>query len=144
MISVNPGEEIRPLHDVASGGELSRIMLAIKTVLAQKDEIDTLIFDEIDTGISGRTAQKVAEKMKETAGYHQIICITHLPQIAAKADVHFLIEKGAQQGRTVTDVRLLEEEETIRELARMLSGAEITDAVLQNARELRSLGKERN
>ncbi len=105
LISTNPGEPAKPLGQVASGGELSRIMLAIKTVLADTDDIPTLIFDEIDTGISGRTAQKVSEKLAYIARTHQVICITHLPQIAAMADVHFLIEKRAWEGRTATAIR---------------------------------------
>ena len=142
MISTNPGESIRPLEQIASGGELSRIMLALKTVLADKDEIGTLIFDEIDTGISGRTAWKVSEKLGVLAKGHQIICITHLPQIAAMADNHFLIEKGLEKDRTITRIRKLQEEESIRELGRLLGGAEITDAVTENAREMRRMAKQ--
>lgn len=139
MISTNPGEPIRPLAMVVSGGELSRIMLAIKTVLADSDDIPTLIFDEIDTGISGRTAQKVSEKLHYIAGRHQVLCITHLPQIAAMADSHFEIAKETRDGRTVTAIRKLSEEDMVRELARLLGGAEITDAVLKNAREMKKL-----
>lgn len=139
LISTNPGEPIKPLGQVASGGELSRIMLAIKTVLADTDEIPTLIFDEIDTGISGRTAQKVSEKLAYIARTHQVICITHLPQIAAMADVHFLIEKRAWEGRTATAIRQLNREEEVEELARLLGGAEITSAVRQNAMEMKEL-----
>ena len=133
LISTNPGEPAKPLGQVASGGELSRIMLAIKTVLADTDDIPTLIFDEIDTGISGRTAQKVSEKLAYIARTHQVICITHLPQIAAMADVHFLIEKRAWEGRTATAIRSLDRSEEVEELARLLGGAKITDAVRQNA-----------
>lgn len=140
-ISTNPGEALRPLEQVASGGELSRIMLALKTVLAEHDEIETLIFDEIDSGISGRTAQMVAEKMNETGRNHQIICITHLPQIAAMADHHFLIEKTTESGTTVSNIRKLSEEESIHELARMLGGVKITETVLQNAREMKDMAK---
>ncbi len=136
-ISTNPGEAIRPLSDVASGGELSRIMLALKTVLAGRDEEVTFVFDEIDAGISGKTAWKVSEKLGVLALEHQILCITHLPQIAAMADSHFFIEKKLQGDRTVTQIRLLEEEESARELGRMLGGAEITDAVLQNAEDMK-------
>lgn len=139
MISLNAGEPLKPLTKVASGGELSRIMLAMKSVLAEKDEIPTLIFDEIDTGISGRTAQKVSEKMAQIAKTHQILCITHLSQIASMADSHFLIEKSVENGKTKTAVRTLSEEEKDMELARMLGGAEITEAVLYNAREMRIL-----
>lgn len=139
MISTNKGEELRPLSHVASGGELSRIMLAFKTVLADKDDIHTLIFDEIDTGISGRTAWKVSEKLGILGKEHQVICITHLPQIAAMADSHFLIEKGTSEGRTVTNIKKLKDEDSLRELARMLGGASITDAALQNAKEMKDL-----
>ena len=139
MISMNPGEPIRPLCDVASGGELSRIMLAIKTVLADKDQIETLIFDEIDVGISGRTAQKVSEKMSYISKNHQVICITHLAQIAAMADAHYAIEKKVSEGKTKTSISLLNKEGEIKELARILGGAEITDTVLQSAAEMKEL-----
>lgn len=139
MISLNLGEDLKPLTKVASGGELSRIMLAMKSVLAEQDEIATLIFDEIDTGISGRTAQKVSEKMAQIGVSHQILCITHLSQIAAMADAHFLIEKTTKEERTKTDIRELTQEEVYTELARMLGGAEITEAVLQNAKEMKHL-----
>lgn len=139
VISTNPGEPMRPLGTVASGGELSRIMLAIKTVLADSDEIPTLIFDEIDTGISGRTAQKVSEKLSIIAGSHQVICITHLPQIAAMADHHFEIVKSAQDGKTTTKIHALNQEQMVEELARLLGGARITDAVRQNAKEMKEL-----
>lgn len=141
MISTNKGERLKPLSQVASGGELSRIMLAFKTVLADKDEIASLIFDEIDTGISGKTAWKVSEKLGILGRNHQIICITHLPQIAAMSDVHFLIEKGAKDGRTVTTIKRIAEEDDLRELARMLGGAEITEAALENAREMKELAR---
>lgn len=139
LISTNPGQPMRPLKDVASGGELSRIMLAIKTVLADSDEIPTLIFDEIDTGISGRTAQKVSEKLSYIAGSHQVICITHLPQIAAMADIHFEIQKSAKEGCASTTIERLGREESVRELARLLGGAKITEAVLENACEMKDL-----
>ena len=139
LISTNPGQPMRPLKDVASGGELSRIMLAIKTVLADSDDIPTLIFDEIDTGISGRTAQKVSEKLMLIAKSHQVICITHLPQIAAMADSHFEIAKSASQGRTITTIRLLDRKASVEELARLLGGAEITDTVRKNAAEMKEL-----
>ena len=139
MISMNPGEPTRPLATVASGGELSRIMLAIKAVMADKDEIETLIFDEIDVGISGRTAQKVSEKMCLIGRKHQVICITHLAQIAAMADTHYLIEKRVEDQMTKTKIRQLDGEESVQELGRILGGAKITDAVLKNAREMKIL-----
>ena len=141
MISMNPGEPTSPLATVASGGELSRIMLAIKTILADKDETETLIFDEIDTGISGRTAQKVSEKMAVIGQHHQVLCITHLPQIAAMADSHFEIEKHLQGTETITQIHVLKEHDSIRELARLLGGAEITPAVLENAKEMKELAQ---
>lgn len=139
MISTNPGMPVRPLGMVASGGELSRIMLAIKAVLADTDDIPTLIFDEIDTGISGRTAQKVSEKLAYIAGNHQVICITHLPQIAAMADAHFEIAKKSDGELTTTFIRELDQEQMIGELARLLGGARITEAVYDNAREMKRL-----
>lgn len=141
MISMNPGEPIKPLGDVASGGELSRIMLAIKTVMAEKDQVETLIFDEIDVGISGRTAQKVSEKMAVIGQSHQVICITHLPQIAAMADHHYAIVKNVEDGKTRTSIYHLNREQEIRELARILGGAEITDKVLESAEEMKELAK---
>lgn len=141
LISTNPGAELYPLGKVASGGELSRIMLAIKTVFADVDRIETLIFDEIDVGISGRTAQKVSEKMSILGKKHQIICITHLAQIAAMADTHFVIEKRISGDETKTDIRGLSETESEEELARILGGVQITDAVLANAREMKELAK---
>ena len=139
IISTNPGEDMKPLNKVASGGELSRIMLGIKTILASRDNIETLIFDEIDTGISGRTAQKVAERLKSISKESQIICITHLPQIAAMADKHFLIEKSVDEGKTTTDIRELNYNESVEELARMLGGLEITQNVIDNAKEMKEL-----
>lgn len=139
MISTNPGEELRPLQKIASGGELSRVMLGIKTIMASKDEIETLIFDEIDTGISGRTAQMVARRLREISRFRQVICITHLPQIAAMANAHYLIEKNAVDNVTQTQIIRLEEEESVKELARMLGGEKITDTVLDNAREMKQL-----
>lgn len=140
-VSLNPGEPLRPLREVGSGGELSRIMLSIKTVLADTDGVSTLIFDEIDTGISGRTAEKVGEKLQKIAKNHQVILITHLPQIAAKADHHFLIEKTVEEGATHTRIHPLEEKESIEELARLLGGDEISEASLENARELKAKSK---
>lgn len=142
LISTNPGEPERPLGMVASGGELSRIMLAIKTVLADSDDIPTLIFDEIDTGISGRTAQKVSEKLAIISRSHQVICITHLPQIASMADCHYEIAKSTGDGKTRTDIHSLTQEAMVTELARLLGGAQITDAVLENAREMKALALE--
>lgn len=139
MISVNPGEELRPLAQIASGGELSRIMLGIKSVLAKKDDTETLIFDEIDTGISGRTAQKVSEKMAVIAKTHQVICITHLPQIAAMADTHFLIQKNIVDGFTTTSIEKLGDEQIITELSRMLGGSRITELVRSNAIQMKEL-----
>ena len=136
MISTNPGEPMKSLGSVASGGELSRIMLAIKTVLASRDRIPTMIFDEIDTGISGKTAWKVSEKLGVLSRSHQIICITHLPQIAAMADAHYRIAKQAVNQKTETGITRLPQEEVVEELARMLGGETITDTVRENAREL--------
>lgn len=139
VISTNPGEDKKPLGKVASGGELSRIMLAIKSVLADKDAVDTLIFDEIDTGISGRTAQKVSEKLSAISKSHQVISITHLPQIASMADSHYLIEKHMEGEAAQTQIHCLAEEESVLELARMLGGAQITDAVVHSAKEMKEL-----
>lgn len=141
MISMNPGAPVRPLGDVASGGELSRIMLAIKSVMAEKDRIETLIFDEIDVGISGRTAQKVSEKMKGIGKNHQVICITHLAQIAAMADAHYAIEKQVEDGVTKSKIFKLSQEEEIQELARILGGAKITEKVIQSAEEMKELAR---
>jgi len=138
MISTNPGQPMRPLKDVASGGELSRIMLALKTVLADTDEIETLIFDEIDAGISGRTAQKVAEKLRVIGRGHQVLCITHLPQIAAMADNHYLISKSTDGNSTRTDITLLDEDKSVAEIARMMGGEELTETVLSAAREMKT------
>lgn len=143
LISTNPGSiPPRPLGEVASGGELSRIMLAIKTVLADTDDIPTLIFDEIDTGISGRTAQKVSERLSYIGKKHQVLCITHLPQIAAMADTHFEIKKSVENGVTATKIRKLTENEEVDELARLLGGAEITEKVRENAEEMKRLAEE--
>lgn len=141
-ISMNPGEPVRPLDAIASGGELSRIMLALKTVFAGKDDIHTLIFDEIDSGISGQTAWKVAQKLGRLSADHQILCITHLPQIASMEEKHFLIEKTAENGRTTTHIRALDEEESSRELARMMGGERITETTLQSAREMKEMARE--
>lgn len=141
LISTNPGEPVKPLAKVVSGGELSRIMLAIKTILADKDETETLIFDEIDTGISGRTAQKVSEKMARIGHNHQVLCITHLPQIAAMADHHFEIVKYVENKETITTINKLSADGSTQELARILGGAKITDAVITNAKEMQELAK---
>ena len=125
------------MDKIASGGELSRIMLALKTVFAGKEEAQTFIFDEIDSGISGQTAWRVAEKLGELAKRHQILCITHLPQIAAMQDTHFLIEKEERAGKTTTRIHALQEEESTKELARLLGGDVITEAALSNAKEMR-------
>lgn len=143
MIRTNPGEPIRPLKDIASGGEMSRIMLAIKTVLAEHDDIDTLIFDEIDAGISGRTAQAVSEKLHLVAKEHQVICITHLPQIAAMADHHYLIQKDVVGNETISSIEALSYHDSIKELARMLGGTTITQTVLDNAKEMKELAQQK-
>ncbi len=137
MISTNPGEPLKPMAQVASGGELSRIMLAIKTVLAERDAIDTLIFDEIDSGISGKTAWRVSEKLGQLGKAHQIICITHLPQIAAMADSHYLIAKKVEAGTTISGIDRLDEEASILELARMVGADEIHDSGTEHARNMR-------
>lgn len=141
LISTNPGEALKPLNQVASGGELSRVMLAIKTVLAGRDDVDTLIFDEIDAGISGKTAWKVSEQLHIVGKAHQVICITHLPQIAAMADRHFMIEKNStgngESVSTVTDIRPLADEESMEELARLLGSDNLSEAALSNACEMR-------
>lgn len=142
LISTNPGQPIRPLGKVASGGELSRVMLAIKTVLSDQDGVDTLLFDEIDAGISGRTAQQVSEKLKQISQYRQILCITHLAQIASMADQHYLIEKQVDDGNTVTSIRKLSREESIKELARILGGVKITDNIVESAREMKELAEQ--
>lgn len=139
IISTNVGEEMKPLSMVASGGELSRIMLAIKSCLADVDNIPTLVFDEIDVGISGRTAQMVAMKICTISRKHQVICITHLPQIAAMADHHYLIEKRVTDGKTVTGIEKLGSEREIDELARLIGGAKITETVISSAKEMKEL-----
>ena len=139
IISTNVGEEMKPLWQVASGGELSRIMLALKSCLADADKIETLIFDEIDVGISGRTAQMVAEKIHRIGKNHQVICITHLPQIAAMANHHYIIEKQVNNGKTITQISKLDSEKEILELARLIGGVKITDTVIQSAKEMKEL-----
>lgn len=138
-IATNPGEEPKPLAKIASGGELSRIMLAVKSALADKDEIQTVIYDEIDTGVSGLAAARIGEKLRQTAQGRQVICITHTAQIAAQADVHLLIQKNVAQQRTYTEIQSLEHEQRVAELARMVSGDKITELTLANAREMLAL-----
>ncbi len=139
MISTNVGEKIRPLFDVASGGELSRVMLALKSCIAYEDDTPTLIFDEIDVGISGKTAQSVAKKLSIIGRQHQVICITHLPQIASMADSHFIIEKKVENNKTTTNIRKLDETSEIEEISRLLGGEEVTEATLTNAKEMKDL-----
>ena len=138
-MSANVGEALKPMSKVASGGELARIMLAMKNVLAEQDRVDTLIFDEVDTGVSGRAAQKVAEKLKSVARNKQVLCVTHLPQIAAMGDTHLLIAKGERDGRTYTTVTPLDIEGRKRELARIIGGASITETTLKSAEEMLAL-----
>jgi DNA repair protein RecN (Recombination protein N) len=138
LISPNPGEELRPLSRIASGGELSRIILAIKRIIAQEEEVSTLIFDEVDAGIGGATAEVVGKKLKEISRKHQVLCITHLPQIACFADIHYSIAKEMRKGRTVTFLKRLEGEERVEELSRMLGGREITIKTREHAREMLS------
>lgn len=136
LISANLGEALKPLAKVASGGELARIMLAMKNVMAEHDSVPTLIFDEVDAGVSGRAAQKVAEKLRQVAGGRQVLCVTHLPQIAALAEHHLLISKSERQGRTYTEVTALDRQGRVRELARMIGGAVITETTLRSAEEM--------
>lgn len=135
-MSANAGEALKPMSKVASGGELARIMLAMKNVLAEKDQVNTLIFDEVDTGVSGRAAQRVAEKLKAVAAHKQVLCVTHLPQLAALADTHLLIAKEERQGRTYTTVTPLDREGRMRELARIIGGTNITEITLKSAEEM--------
>lgn len=141
-ISTNPGEPPKPIGKIASGGELSRIMLSLKNVIAEGDRVGTLIFDEVDTGVSGRAAQKIGRKLKQASSGRQIICVTHLAQVAAFADTHLLIAKTVQDGRTFTTVQALPQEERVRELARIMGGESITPTVLASARELILQAKE--
>ena len=136
LMSANVGEALKPIQKVASGGELARIMLALKNVLAQDDEIGTLVFDEVDTGVSGRAAQKVAEKMAQVARHKQVLCVTHLPQLAAMADTHFSVSKGEREGRTYTNLERLDRKQRREELARLIGGAAVTPALLESAEEL--------
>lgn len=136
LMSANVGEDLKPIQKIASGGELARIMLALKNVLAENEDVTTLVFDEVDTGVSGRAAQKVAEKMADVAKHKQVLCVTHLPQIAAMADAHFSVEKRERNGRTYTAVERLERERRREELARLTGGNHITQAMLAGAGEL--------
>ncbi len=140
-ISTNPGQPLQPLEEIVSGGELSRIMLALKTVFVDKDEIPSVIFDEIDTGISGRIAQRVGEKMFVISKTHQVFCITHLPQIASMADNNYLIEKNSTENNTYTEIKRLKVSEVQLEIARMIGGSEVTSITLENAKEMISLAK---
>ena len=136
LMSANVGEELKPISKIASGGELARIMLAMKNVLSEQDQVGTMVFDEVDTGVSGRAAQKVAEKMARISRHKQVLCVTHLPQLAAMADTHFSVEKGERDGRTYTNVESLNHEQRCGELARLTGGSHITDTLLQSAEEL--------
>lgn len=136
LMSANVGEELRPIHKIASGGELARIMLAMKNVLSEQDHVGTMVFDEVDTGVSGRAAQKVAEKMARISRRKQVLCVTHLPQLAAMADTHFSVEKGERGGRTYTEVRRLDREQRRQELARLTGGSHVSQIMLDGAEEL--------
>ena len=136
LMSANVGEDLRPISKIASGGELARIMLALKNVLAEQEAVGTLVFDEVDTGVSGRAAQRVAEKLAQVSRRKQVLCVTHLPQLAAMADTHFIVEKGERDGRTYTEVVLLDREQRKRELARITGGNQVTEALLESAGEL--------
>ena len=136
LMTANIGEALKPMSKVASGGELARIMLAIKNVLAEQDRVGTLIFDEVDAGVSGRAAQKVAEKLRAVSKGKQVLCVTHLPQIAAAANNHLLIAKSERNGRTYTQVTSLDKEGRKRVIARIIGGAEITPITLQSAEEM--------
>ena len=136
LMSANVGEELRPIHKIASGGELARIMLAMKNVLSEQDHVGTMVFDEVDTGVSGRAAQKVAEKMARISRRKQVLCVTHLPQLAAMADTHFSVEKGERGGRTYTEVRRLDREQRRRELALLTGGSHVSQTMLDGAEEL--------
>ena len=136
LITTNPGEPLKPLEKVLSGGELSRIMLALKCVFADKDEISTLIFDEIDTGISGAVGQRVGEKMYQVSLGHQVLCITHLPQIAILSDNHYFVSKEVIDGKTFTRIKLLSIEDKILQVASMMGGSGVTQATIDNVKEM--------
>ena len=142
LISANAGEALGRISKIASGGELSRIMLALKNVFAERDDVPSMVFDEVDTGVSGRAAQKVAEKMARISRTKQVLCVTHLPQLAAMADTHFSVEKGVTDGRTFTHVRRLDRAQRRQELARLTGGAHITPTMLEGAEELLSAAEE--
>ena len=135
LMSANTGEDLKPIARIASGGELARIMLALKNVLAEQESIGTLVFDEVDTGVSGRAAQKVAEKLAQVSRRKQVLCVTHLPQLAAMADTHFSVEKGEENGRTFTRVVELDRAQRCAELARLTGGAAATETQLRGAEE---------
>ncbi len=141
MFSANPGEPLKPLAKIASGGELSRLLLGLKCILARRDQVGTVIFDEVDAGIGGQAAEDISQKIKELSGHHQVLCITHLPQIAAKADEHFRVDKALRNRRTITEISLLDEDSRVSELARMLSGDSVTEETLAFAKELLQKGK---
>ena len=143
LISTNPGEDLKPMIKIASGGELSRIMLAIKSVLSVSDSVESMIFDEIDTGVSGRAAQKIAEKICGLSRNKQVFAITHLAQIASMADHHFLIEKDQSGTASSTSVRLLDEDARTHELARIIGGVSVTELTLENAREMLKMADEK-
>ena len=136
LISANPGEPLKPLEKVLSGGELSRIMLALKCVFVDKDKIPTLIFDEIDTGISGAIGKRVGEKMYQVSVKHQVLCITHLPQIAALSDNHYFVSKKVENGKTFTQIRMLNEQDKVCEIAKMIGGDNLSDVAIDNSREM--------
>lgn len=136
LMSANVGEDLKPIHKIASGGELARIMLALKNVLAEQDHVMTMVFDEVDTGVSGRAAQRVAEKLAKLSQKRQVLCVTHLPQLAAMADTHFSVEKGEENGRTFTCVAELDRAQRRTELARLTGGGEATETQLRGAEEL--------
>jgi len=136
LFSANAGEPVKPVAQIASGGELSRLMLALKCLLARKDRVETVIFDEVDAGISGKAAESVARKIRELSSHHQVFCITHLPQIASGAQEHFLVRKGVRDARTYTSISMLSKEDRVKELARMLDGESVTDKTMAYVREL--------
>src|SRR5713226_4632565 len=134
--SPNPGEPVKPLAKIASGGELSRLMLAIKSLVLSQGDIPTLLFDEVDAGIGGRVAEIVGKKLKQVAQSHQVVCVTHLPQIAALADSHYVVRKEVARGRTYTEVKKLHEKDRVAEVARMLGGVKITEKAIRHAEEM--------
>ena len=141
MFSANPGEPVKPLAKIASGGELSRLLLGLKCILARRDDVETVIFDEVDAGIGGQAAEDIALKLKQLSNHHQVLCITHLPQIASRADEHFKVEKTVRHKRTHTEISLLDDNNRIHELARMLAGETVTDETLAFAKGLLKKGK---